>query len=429
MQIPVIVTWHEKGQPTWPNPYWDCEVEGQRFAAKLAQAFAEVEFPVEVAQTEEQAKEIIERYKDAIGAVVYMASNWGPVVPVLAQSGMRLVLVDALYAGSGGFLSYYAQARNRGDRVAAVASSNFEDVTRAVNVLVALGRLRGEKMLVYSSRDASGFADLLKQDWGVELVQRPLEELVAAYEAADEAEATQLARRWVDEAEEVVEPSEDDIFEAARLYLAMRQQMEEIGAAAITIDCLTYVYGGALDAYPCLGFMELNSIGSIGVCEADITSTLCFQIFRALANRPGYVSDPVIDEGAGQIIYAHCVATVRPFGPDTAACPYTIRSHAEDDKGAAMQSFLPLGWTTTTIQVSPHNKVMTLHTARSVANVVTPLACRTKLACEVDATRVLENWNVRPGFGWHRVTAYGDFRREITYLAKLQGYELVEEDR
>src|SRR5574337_693990 len=31
--------------------------------------------------------------------------------------------------------------------------------------------------------------------------------------------------------------------------------------------------------------------------------------------RPGYISDPVIDTSKNQIIYAHCVAPTKVFGP------------------------------------------------------------------------------------------------------------------
>jgi len=32
-------------------------------------------------------------------------------------------------------------------------------------------------------------------------------------------------------------------------------------------------------------------------------------------------------------------------------------------------------------------------------------------------------------FGWHQVTCYGDYRKEIKHLARLLGLKLVEQDR
>ena len=40
------------------------------------------------------------------------------------------------------------------------------------------------------------------------------------------------------------------------------------------------IYGGKTNAYPCLAFMQLNSEGSIGVCEAALTSTLVSLFFK-----------------------------------------------------------------------------------------------------------------------------------------------------
>jgi len=429
LKIPVVVIWGPKGQPTWPHPYLDCEASGKEFVTKLASAFPDVEFVMELAKTDADGERILKKYPEVSGFVVYLATHrsWG--LDTLAQAGARLVLVDQMYAGSGGLLCFGAAARNRGDKVIAVGSSNFEDVTRAVNVLVALGKMAESKILVYRDGDLSDYARLLKEGWGTSLVGSTAAELNAAYDKVADESAQELANRWIAEAEAVVEPTEEDIFKAAKLYFAMSAEMERYGADAVTIDCLTYIYGQKLTAYPCLGFMELNSTGSIGVCEADLSSTMSFLFLKHLIGRPGYVSDPVIDEGANQIIYAHCVATIKPYGPSGLQVPYTIRSHAEDDKGASVQSFLPLGQMVTTLEISVEHKGITVHTGKSVANVVEPKACRTKLACEVNTERILENWNIAPGFGWHRVTCYGDLRREVKYLAKLQGYRLVEEDK
>jgi hypothetical protein len=80
---------------------------------------------------------------------------------------------------------------------------------------------------------------------------------------------------------------------------------------------------------------------NVGACEADLQSTISMLLMAYHAQRPGYISDPVIDESKNQIIYAHCVATNKPFGPGGPASPYHIRSHSEDRKGAAIRTLLP----------------------------------------------------------------------------------------
>jgi hypothetical protein len=131
----------------------------------------------------------------------------------------------------------------------------------------------------------------------------------------------------------------------------------------------------------------------------------------------------VIDTSKNQIIYAHCVAPNKVFGPSGAANRYQIRSHSEDRKGASVQSIMPLG-EVTTLKVVPEQKVVVIHRAKAVDNIDEDRACRTKLAAEVkDARRLMSDWN----YGWHRVTVYGDYRNQVETISNLLGFKTVEE--
>ena len=82
--------------------------------------------------------------------------------------------------------------------------------------------------------------------------------------------------------------------------------------------------------------------------------------------RPGFISDPVIDTSRNVIIYAHCVAMTKPFGPDGDSNPYLIRSHSEDRKGASIQSLLPEGYMTTTLEIKTGSRQVLFHQGKSV---------------------------------------------------------------
>ena len=225
-----------------------------------------------------------------------------------------------------------------------------------------------------------------------------------------------------------MEPTEEGILKSARMHLALKKAMEETGADAVTVDCLGLYYSDKLLAYPCLSFFQFNNEGSTGVCEADLDSTVTKLMLRYLTGRPSYVSDPVIDIASRQIIYAHCVATNRVYSPDTLPNPYIIRSHSEDRKGASIQSLMPLGEMVTTVKINTRERMLVIHQGKTVANVEEDKACRTKLAAEAEAEKILENYNFDK-FGWHRITVYGDFRKEVLNLARLWGLKVVEEDR
>jgi hypothetical protein len=148
-------------------------------------------------------------------------------------------------------------------------------------------------------------------------------------------------------------------------------------------------------------------------------------VMGVLTGRPGYISDPVMDTSKNHIVYAHCVAMTRPFGPEGASNPYRIRNHSEDRKGAALQSLLPPGYMTTTLELNPTSKQVLFHQAESDGNNPSDMACRTKLEAIVkgDIEKLTEEWRM----GWHRVTFYGDLEAPVTELCDRLKLEMIRE--
>ncbi|MFO7669779.1 MAG: hypothetical protein R6W31_08985, partial [Bacteroidales bacterium] len=142
--------------------------------------------------------------------------------------------------------------------------------------------------------------------------------------------------------------------------------------------------------------------------------------------RPGYISDPVIDTSKGQIIYAHCVAPTKVFGPEGMENPFSIMTHSEDRQGASVRSVLPAGYLTTTLEIDPEKKEILLHQAKSVDNDSDDRACRTKLCAEPvgDMEKLFTMWDQ---WGWHRVTFYGDLKEPAYALADTIGWKVTEE--
>ena len=142
--------------------------------------------------------------------------------------------------------------------------------------------------------------------------------------------------------------------------------------------------------------------------------------------RPGYISDPVLDTAQRRIIYAHCVASNRVFGPEGDTNPYEILTHSEDRQGAAVRSILPLGYMTTSLEVSPERKEILFHQGKAVANDPDDRACRTKLVAEPvgDIEKLFTQWDQ---WGWHRVTFFGDLKEPVFALADSLGWKVLEE--
>jgi len=428
VRISVVFTCNEPDRPGWPYVNYDCEGRAEEIIKILRRGLPNFEFTHYVFRYKDEVDQVDwERFD---GIVVYMISGmWRGIAEKIIEMGRPTILIDDLYGGSGGFLRAFSMAKRKNLPVVGVASSNMNDAIDAIRLLGVIKMLKNSRILDITDRDISDISKKIKDAFGIRVIKMTSDELNAYYEKTNEAEAEKIADKWIREALKIVEPTREEIVKSARMYLALRRAMQDSGADAVTIDCLNLYYGGKLPAYPCLALFQLNNEGSTGVCEADLNSTITQLMMRYLTGRPGYVSDPVIDTASNQIIYVHCVASNRVYGPNGLSNPYIIRSHSEDRKGAAVQSLMPLGETVTTLRINVEAKAMCIHQGITVANIEDDRACRTKLAAETDAERILENWNAEVDFGWHRVTLYGDWRRQAINLARLLGLKIIEEDR
>jgi hypothetical protein len=458
-------------QPIWPNIGYDFAGRRAELLRALNEGCPDVQFLPEIVETKEQTQAVLARDEEVDGYLVYVLGlSWQSNPRTICMSGKPALLVDNLFGGSGEFITQYPAVHGAGKPVDWVSSSRLEDVIESARCFAVLGqegksaedfvaacraarrnnthkpddltcrddpihvtdldealkRLRETRILVVGGGwggDAfrKSTADLL----GLTLVPISFPEMSEAYEQADVEEGDAFADRWIKEAKEVVEPDRAEIEKSGRMYIAMKDLMRRHDAHGISVNCLGGFYGGHIGAYPCLGFSQLNSDGFIGGCEADQRSALTMMAGTALFGRPGYISDPVIDTARYQVIYAHCVAMTRVFGPDGPSNPYRIRDHSEDRKGAALQSLMPIGYMTTTIEIDPPTKTMLMHQGRSAENVYNDMACRTKLAVELkgDIEKLVSNWSM----GWHRVTFYGDLRDPLLAFADRAGLKVIEE--
>jgi hypothetical protein len=429
-KVKVIFPANEPGRPSWPYVDYDVETKSEEVMGKLRTRLPEMEFASSILRSTEDAEQIVEKDKNngPDAYLVYMTAMWKRIERVFAQSLKPVVIADDLYAGSGGILSAQSFVQNENLPVVMVASSDFSDVVDAVCLFDVMRRLREARILVVSDQGTMSDTHNPVEPFGTTLIEMNSDKLETYFNEANEKQAKEYQQRWIESSLRVVEPDADEILRSAKIHLALKKAMADYKADAVTVDCLGLYYSNKLPAYPCLSFFQLNNEGSTGVCEADVHSTISQLMFRYLTGQPAYVSDPVIDTATNQIIYAHCVATNRVFGPDGPENPFIIRSHAEDRKGASVQSLMPLGKTVTTIQMNPGQKAFAIHNARTVANVNEEKGCRTKLAAEVDARTVMEHYH-SDVFGWHRVTCYGDHRKACMDLAKLYGMKTYEEDR
>ncbi len=469
IRIVYVLFGPKQPRPTWPNIGFDFVPVMNRLEAELARQCSGFQFVSAMASTEEEARKILEEDKAGKidGYLVYQMNNWPRVVQTIATSGKPVLYADFTYAGSGGFLAYNAALlRNRSSNVGFVSSSQLEDLidgvkcfevvcrgrplsefvaatarlrrsrtpqpenldcppdpVRCLSIAECLSRLKDAKILAIRDQESGPATQIM----GIPIVYVPFAELNDLAQKASPDEVRAWADRWEKGAQRIDGVTKETIEKSAAMYLGQKALMKKHGANAITINCLGGFYGHYISAYPCLGFCQLADEGLVGACECDIRSAAAMVALSTLTQgRPGYISDPVMDSAKREIIYAHCVAPTRVFGPSGSANPYQILTHSEDRQGASLRSLLPTGYFTTTVQFEPKRKEIMLHQAKAMGNDPNDRACRTKLRAQPrgDFEKLFTMWDV---WGWHRVTFYGDLKEPVAALADAVGWKVVTE--
>ena len=418
----------------WPKPGLNFQEEMESYRRRMAgmqDAFSDVAFPVDALVTSaEQAAGLKAGLAGVDGVlVIHLSIGMMPALREILGAGKPTVVFAVPYSGHEWVQFGRTMKESLGSKMECILSSDTGALALAVRPFRAIHHLREAKVLNVTARDFSGTADAVKAAFGTSIVPCPRERVLDAYAAVSDADAQREADAWVRKADAVVEPSKADIVRSCKLALAFERLVDGEGATALTIDCYGTMWNKTilLPAYPCYGFSRLNDLGLGGICESDLGCAVTHVLFQGLTGRPGFVSDPTVDESDNRIILAHCLGSTKMDGPGGPAAPFKIRNVMERREGVVPQVQMRVGQKVT--------QGILIGTERMVyftgAIVDTPVrleddrGCRTQIAVKVDGD-VGTLWKQWAG-GLHRQTVYGDIGRELGMFCRFKAIQLVNE--
>ncbi len=418
----------------WPKPNLDLKGEIRFYESEFAKSkdeLRDVEFVVdELVTSAEQAGRYKDRLKDVDGV---LAIQLGMGIPGILEEILRLghpTMVFAVpYSGHGWTTFGRLQTEPVGAKMGCMLTSDYKQLAVAIRPFRAIHHLKEAKILNVTTASFAEYADDVKSKFDTEIKRIELQRVLDAYDAVDDKQATAEAERWIKGAELVVEPSREDIFKSCRLALAFEKLLDEEEATVMTVDCYGSMFGPLCQdyAYPCIGFTRLNDMGLGGICESDLQSAMTHILFQGLVGRPGFISDPTVDESKDSIILAHCLGTRKMDGPDGPAAPYKLRTIMERQKGVVPQVKMRMGQKVTQAKLVG-SKSLVYFTGEIIDTPVSlkdDRGCRTKITVKVDGEvgKLWKNWS----HGLHRVTCYGDITEELEYFCRFKEIELVNE--
>ena len=250
--------------------------------------------------------------------------------------------------------------------------------------------------------------DFLRQRHGIETVDIDLQCLVEGIKTVSQNEAEEVAQTMVKRAKAVKEPSDADMLEAAKAYLAIKRICQEERLDAMTIRCFDIVK--ACGTTSCLALALLNDEGIVAGCEGDMQTLMSMYLVKRLCGEVAFMANPsqLTDKTS---MLAHCTI------PLTMCDETTIRSHFESSIGVAIQGLMPLTDYTLFKWGGPQLDRYFVIEAPAIETPYSNHFCRTQITLNVN----LKSYLLQHSIGNHHVIIRGRHAEEIRKFMQVNG--------
>ena len=250
--------------------------------------------------------------------------------------------------------------------------------------------------------------DYLCQHYGIETIDIDLQRVIDGIKAVPQSEAEKVAQSMVNRAKAVKEPSDADMMEAAKAYLAIRKICQEEHLDAMTIRCFDIVK--ACGTTSCLALALLNDEGIVAGCEGDMQTLLSMFLAKRLCGEVAFMANPsqLTDKSS---MLAHCTI------PLTMCDETVVRTHFESGIGVAIQGLLPLTDYTLFKWGGPQLDRYYVTEAKAIETPYSNHFCRTQITLNVN----LKPYLLQHSIGNHHVIIRGRHADEIRRFMQSQG--------
>ncbi len=303
---------------------------------------------------------------------------------------------------------------------------SLDDVAWRLRALCGLKNTRGSKILAIGGAGAWAqpgqvVPDLVKKIWKIEIENVPYADLGKLIKAAraDQAEvqlAKKRAAEYVKLPNTALETKPAFVENAFLLDQIFRKLMARAKCRSITINgCMGTIMPMA-ETSACLALSTLNDDGYLAFCESDFVVIPSGILFNGISGLPTFLNDPTYPHH-GIITIAHCTAPRKMDGKNLE--PARIMTHFESDYGASPKVEMHNGQITTNIAPDFKSERWVGLLGEIVAHDLLPI-CRSQIDIKFKCPSQLLAERM-PGFHW--MTGYGDYHREIGYALKRVGIQ------
>ncbi len=302
-----------------------------------------------------------------------------------------------------------------------VVIDSQDEILWRLRALCGLRNTLGTRIVAIGGPDAWAqpkdvVPNLVRDKWQFDMQTVSYDELgkLIKQARADEAavqRARQRAEAYLKAPGNTLETKREFVDNAFLLEQVFRGIMKKAGCQAITVNSCMGTIMPIAETSACLTLSLLNDGAYMAFCESDFVVIPSGVLLANVSGRPVFLNDPTYPHD-GMITLAHCTAPRRMNGKELE--PARILTHFESDYGAAPKVEMRKGQTVTNI-VPDFKLERWVGLLGEIIEAPFMDICRSQIdICYACDDRTLAER--MPGFHW--MTCYGDYMREVGYALK-----------
>lgn len=297
---------------------------------------------------------------------------------------------------------------------AAAGISIFSNICQASHKLdnSKLACVGGPSEWLLTSKSISSY-----HNFNTEIISLDVADVIEKVEKIDEADAQNVVNELKEQFGKIV-VSDADLLESAKVYLAMKELIEEYDLSAITIRCFDLL---EQEYTACIGMSLCSDHGIVSGCESDLQATFSMMLATYLTDEPCWMANPSrIDREKNSVILAHCTIPSKMLVNLSESC---LVPHMESGLSAAIQGQMK-SEKVTLLRIGGNFDKMTIATGNIIrSNINDGKLCRTQAEVKLDED--VMNW-LENCLGNHQILVYGDIKKELIEFCKFRNIEIIE---
>ena len=291
-----------------------------------------------------------------------------------------------------------------------VSERMFQDLIDQIKLIRALRRMKRERILTVTDSAYVNvmYGDVLKNPpprynetilaaiagtFGTQVTRISSKEVIEDPDIPklwneDNAEANQIAQRWIRGAQKMTYTIPSEVVKSAKLYLAMRMLMRKYDATAVAFHIRSLIKDPRPEdfVYPALGVSEAQLHNLVIKCQSHLNIVLSEMLLQYAYGRPSMLGDYSVDTYHNTSCVQHCAGPWNPWG-DERRVPYILTDHRErrvrarnqPGVGAGLWVLYPPNEPVTMWQIDVLSKEILFHSGPTVHMLTGPVHYRDHL--------------------------------------------------